>query len=612
MPVILKENLISKEDLEKNAIFTMEEGRAASQEIRPIRIAIVNLMPKKKETELQFLRMLSNTALQIKVDFIRMETYTSKNTDPKYLEEFYKTYSEIKDEKYDAMIITGAPLEGLDFEEIKYWKELEEIFEFARTNVYSTMFICWAAQAALYYYYGLEKVNLDKKIFGIYPQEKQVDDRLLDGFDDEYYIPHSRYSYIEEGRLDGYEDIKVLASREDIGVSLAKTQDERFIFSLGHWEYDDETIHKEYLRDKKAGLSTSPAYNYYRNDDSQDRILVRWRSAANLFFSNWLNYSVYQETPYDIEEIETRKVAKFGGSSLADAGQFSRVRDIIYSSTDRKLVVVSAPGRRHDGDSKVTDVLIDIDASKDREKDLEELIRRLEGDLEETRESLEGDFELFKKRFENIVDELDFEDDVKKELQADIEGVIEEIEDSDSRDFILSRGEYLNAKIMSHYLDYRFVDSKDLIYFDGYGRLDEEKTYESIRSLIEKEDQVVVPGFYGSDAEGGIKTFERGGSDITGSLLAGALNSKLYENWTDVDGVMTADPRLDKTAKTIPNLSYEELLEIGLAGAGVYQVDAIRSLMDKNIPIEILNTNQPGNTGTRVGKKGDDKDGKED
>lgn len=608
MPLILPDNLISEEDLKKNRIFTMESDRAISQEIRPIKIAIVNLMPKKEETELQFLRMLSNTALQIQVDFIRMETYTPTNASQEYLEKFYKTYSDIKDEKYDAMIITGAPVEGLDFKNIKYWEELEEIFEYAKTNVYSTMFVCWAAQAALYYYYGIERQSAGKKIFGIYPEEKLVDDKLLQGFDDEFYIPQSRYNCIGREVLDSHEDIKVVASRDDIGVSLARSNDNRFVFSFGHWEYDADTLHKEYLRDLKRGLATDLPYNYYRNDNPEDKILVKWRSAGNLFFSNWLNYCVYQETPFDIEKIQSKKVSKFGGSSLADANQFNRVRDIIHSEEDRKLVVVSAPGKRYDEDIKVTDVLIDINKIKTENGDLEKLIKRLERELEVGQEKLEANLETFQTRFEDIVRSLRLGED----LLEDLGGVREEIKRSKNEDFVLSRGEYLNARIMAEFLDYKFVDSKDLIFFDSYGELDEEKTYASIKDLLEDEEKVVVPGFYGSGSDGQIKTFERGGSDITGSLLASALNSAVYENWTDVSGVMTADPRLDASATTIPNLSYQELLEIGLGGAGVYQVDAIKPVMDKNIPIEILNTNEPASTGTRVENRGDDKDDKKD
>lgn len=595
MPLILPEGLIDRDILKEEKIFTMTRERATSQDIRPLKIAIVNLMPKKEVTELQLIRMLSNTALQLDIDLVRMESYNPKNTSSAHLEKFYKTYDEIKNDKYDAMIITGAPVEKLDYEKIKYWKELNDIFDFAKKNVYSTMFICWSAQAASYYYYNIDSEILDEKIFGVYNFYKESDDNLLKGFDDEYFVPQSRYTKIKKSDLEKINDIEILASREATGVALAKSKDNRFIFNFGHFEYDRETLHEEYLRDLSKSLEINIPKHYYKNDDPKNEILVKWRASANLFFSNWLNYCVYQETPYDIHNITKKSVSKFGGTSLSDAKQFSKVRDIILSEEDRDVIIVSAPGKRNEKDEKVTDILIKIsELSKDLEN-IKEVINRLLTEKNLKENLLENNIGLVKNRFKEIRVDLNLE----KTLDIEIEKIFNEIKNSKNKDFIISRGEYLNALLMSKYLNYEFIDAFDLIFFDRDGNVDIKKSIDTIRKKISKGKKVVVPGFYGNYFDE-VKTFNRGGSDYTGSLIANALNSEIYENWTDVNGIMTTDPKKDKNAKTIEKLTYKELSEILDKGAEVYQKEALKPVALKNIKVRILNTNDPKNKGTEI------------
>lgn len=596
MPLIIPKNLIGEDTLREEKIFTMEEDRATSQDIRPIRIAIVNLMPKKEETEVQILRMLTNSALQIKIDLIRMNSYDGKNTSKKHLEKFYKTYDEIKENKYDAMIVTGAPVETLQYKDIKYWEELKEILDFAKTNVYSTMFICWAAQAALHYYYGIKSHVTREKIFGVYEFNVLKDNKILKGFDDYFYVPHSRHSYVKRIDVEREKDLDLLAYRENTGVALAATKDNRFIFSFGHWEYDKDTLEKEYLRDLAKGLNINIPKGYYEDDDPQKDIKVRWRSAGNLFFSNWLNYCVYQQTPFYLKDIQKKKVSKFGGSSLSDAGKFSRVREIINSEDDSDVIVVSAPGKRDKSDVKVTDDLIKISKLK---RDLEELrliINRLQKEISLKELNIDEILKRVRRRFEDIAEDLE----VEKEFESEIERTFGEIKSSSSSDFIISRGEFLNAKLMSLYLNYDFVDARDLIKFDAFGKINVEKSVELIRKNIDEKKKVVIPGFYGSDERDKIKIFERGGSDYTGSLVAAALNSEIYENWTDVDGVMSDDPNLNKSAKSFSHLTYDELDKIIESGAKVYQRDAIKPARDKNIKIKVLNTNNPKFKGTEI------------
>ncbi len=585
MPVILSDNLIREEVLKEENIFTIGRARAQSQDIRPLKIAIVNLMPNKEETEIDLLKLISANSLQIEVDFIRTKTYTNKHSDPKRLENLYKSYDDIKNEKYDGMIITGAPIENIDYSDIEYWEELKKIFDYARENVFSTIFICWASLAALNYFYGIDSFSYDKKISGIYPFLKDSDSRLFDGFDDVFNVPQSRYKGIDPSDLEGIDDLDILAKRDDIGLCLAASSDNRFIFCLGHFEYGKFNLDREYKRDLKKDKNTKKPTNYYF--EGTDRINMSWKSSASLFYSNWINYAVYQNTPFRIENIESKAVSKFGGSSLSDAGQFKRVKDIIEKKSDRDVIVVSAPGKRNPYDIKVTDLLISLTDSNEK---IDELRRKIL-ENENLRDRI---LEKIRERFYEIIDQLDLKISLKKEIDK----AIESLRSSLKKDYNLSRGEFLNAKILAAFLDYDFVDAKDIIIFDKNG-VNLEKTYKKIQERIKEGDKVVVPGFYGS-FNGEIRVFERGGSDFTGSILASALDSSVYENWTDVSGIMTADPNKDKNAKKIENLAYDDLEKIIQAGAEVYQKDAIGPVKDKNITIKILNTNKPDDSGTTI------------
>lgn len=596
MPVIIPKDLPAANKLASENIFVMNEIRAQSQDIRPLKVAIINLMPTKIETETQLLRMLSNTALQIEVDFIRTSTYTSKNTSSEHLEKFYKTFDQIKDNKYDAMIITGAPVEKIEYEKVEYWNELTKIMDFARERVYSTMFICWASQAALFHYYGIPKYMVEKKIFGVFENEIINESVLTRGFDQMFYAPQSRYTYCKEEDIRNVDDLVILAKSEDAGVHLVSSKDNRMIFVSGHVEYDADTLDKEYRRDVVNGINTSVPINYYKNNDPNNEIVVRWKSNGNMMFSNWLNYCVYQSTPYDINSISKKIVSKFGGSSLADAKQFNKVKNIIMSEHDRTHIVVSAPGKRNNDDTKITDILNSCYELQNKKK---ELIRQ-EIEILSSKKKVEEEIELTINLVENRFEELCIELNISGKIKDELKKVKNAIRNSSDKDFILSRGEYLNAIIMAEYLGYEFIDAKELIYFNADGKLDEEKTYKAIKKRINVNDKVVVPGFYGIDYNGNIKTFERGGSDITGSILARGISADLYENWTDVTGVMTADPRKDKNATTIENMTYKELLNMAKNGANVYHPDAIKPVENVDIPINIKNTNCPLEKGTVV------------
>lgn len=303
MPIIVPKDIPAAKTLTAENIIVMTEKRAKTQDIRPLEIAIVNLMPTKIETETQLMRLLSNSPLQINVTLIATETYVGKNTAPEHLEKFYKTFSEVSSSKFDGMIVTGAPVEEKEFSEVKYWEELKKIFDFAKTNVTSTIFICWGAQAALYYYYGIEKHKLDKKLFGIYKHKKLAKyDRLLKGTDDRFFMPHSRHTTVYEEDIKKCKDIVLLASSKEAGAAIARSKDNKFIFITGHAEYDRDTLEKEYLRDKEKGISIDPPYNYYVEGDSGE-IKMNWSSTANLIYMNWLNHYVYQLTPYQIKDI---------------------------------------------------------------------------------------------------------------------------------------------------------------------------------------------------------------------------------------------------------------------------------------------------------------------
>ena len=304
MPIKIPDSLPARAVLESENIFVMTEHRATTQRIRPLRIAILNLMPLKIVTETQILRCLSNTPIQIEVDLIQTKTYHSKNTPEDHLLTFYKTFDDIRDQKYDGFIITGAPIELMPFEEVEYWDELVEIMEWTKTHVHSTLHICWGAQAGLYYHYGIQKKALPEKLFGVYPHHADYKRAiLLRGFDDEFWIPHSRHTTVERADIEAVPGLKILASSPDAGVYAAMNKEGRQIFVTGHAEYDADTLEKEYLRDKAQGLPIHVPANYYPNDDDTQRPVVRWRGHAHLLFSNWLNYFVYQTTPYDIMAV---------------------------------------------------------------------------------------------------------------------------------------------------------------------------------------------------------------------------------------------------------------------------------------------------------------------
>ncbi|NGF57851.1 homoserine O-succinyltransferase [Parapedobacter sp. SGR-10] len=305
MPVKIPDNLPAIELLKKENIFVMSDLRANSQDIRPQRLLILNLMPLKITAETDFVRLLSNNPLQVEVEFLRLETHTSKNTSEEHLELFYKGFSEIKENFYDGMIITGAPVEMMKFEEVTYWDEVTTIFDWARKHVTSTLYICWASQAALYHFYGVEKVPLDKKLFGVFKHTAtDKRDLLFRGFDDEFFIPHSRHTTLRKEDMQNNPEITILSESPEAGVAIASSRGGREFYLTGHSEYAPLTLHEEYMRDVEKGLPIEMPQNYYRGHNPSNPPLVRWASHANLLFNNWLNYYVYQETPFDLKEVE--------------------------------------------------------------------------------------------------------------------------------------------------------------------------------------------------------------------------------------------------------------------------------------------------------------------
>jgi len=305
MPIKIPNSLPATKVLLDENIFVISETRAITQDIRPLKILMLNLMPKKIETETQIARLIGNTPLQVELELLQTATHKSKHTSAEHMLAFYKTFDEVKHRKYDGLIITGAPVEQMEFEEVEYWEELCEIMEWSKTHVTSTFHICWGAQAALYYHYGIKKYPLEKKLFGVF--EHKLDHKLsilFRGFDDSFVVPHSRHTTCRREDIEAIPDIKILASSDEAGVFVAATEKGRQIFVTGHSEYDADTLKNEYLRDKNAGLPIDVLKNYFPNDDDTKEPIVRWRSCANLLYSNWLNYFVYQTTPYNIEEIE--------------------------------------------------------------------------------------------------------------------------------------------------------------------------------------------------------------------------------------------------------------------------------------------------------------------
>ena len=301
MPIVIPKTIPAFSILSGENVFVMGKTRAENQDIRPIEIAIVNLMPTKIETETQLMRLLSNTPLQVNITLVKTSTYKSKNVQELHMEKFYKTFNQIKSSKFDGMIITGAPVETLEFEDVKYWNELCKIMEYAKSNVTSTVFICWGAQAGLYYNYGIGKYNLEKKMFGIFPNNTNVDfDPLLKGLDDNFSVPHSRHTSVDEKAISENDNLVILASGEECGISIAKSKDNSQVFFFGHSEYDRDTIKNEYLRDIKKGLKQDRPKNYFANEGT-DKINLSWNSTGNLLFYNWLIYYVYQVTPFKFD-----------------------------------------------------------------------------------------------------------------------------------------------------------------------------------------------------------------------------------------------------------------------------------------------------------------------
>jgi homoserine O-succinyltransferase len=305
MPIKIPNNLPAVKTLTEENIFVMTETRAITQDIRPLRILILNLMPKKIETETQLARLLGNSPLQVEPTLIRTSSHQSKNVAEEHLLAFYKTFNDIKSEKFDGMIITGAPVEHLKFEEVEYWQELCEIMEWSKTHVQSTMHICWASQAGLYYHYGIEKHGLDEKLFGVFLHEVEYKPSILfRGFDDVFYVPQSRHTTVLREDIEKQSALKILASSPRAGVYAVSTKNGRQIFITGHSEYDAETLNNEYVRDLSQGKPIKIPENYFPNDDPTKPPLVTWRGHAHLLFSNWLNYFVYQSTPYDVKQVK--------------------------------------------------------------------------------------------------------------------------------------------------------------------------------------------------------------------------------------------------------------------------------------------------------------------
>ena len=304
MPIRIPNDLPAAEVLKQENIFVMTHNRAVTQDIRPLEIVVLNLMPTKVVTETQLTRLLGNTPLQVHLELMHMTTHKSKNVSQEHLLSFYKTFDEIKDRKFDGMVITGAPVELMEFEDVDYWQELCQIMEWSKTHVHSTFHICWGAQAGLYYHYGIGKQTLPQKLFGVFPHTADYKRAiLLRGFDDTFYVPHSRHTTVSRADIEAVPELKILASSEEAGVYAVMNKEGHQIFITGHSEYDPLTLQSEYLRDKSLDKPIDVPKNYYPNDDDTKEPIVRWRGHANLLFSNWLNYFVYQTTPYDIMNV---------------------------------------------------------------------------------------------------------------------------------------------------------------------------------------------------------------------------------------------------------------------------------------------------------------------
>ena len=304
LPICIPNHLPATAALQQENIFVMDQDRATTQQIRPLEIVLLNLMPTKIVTETQLSRLLGNTPLQVNLELMHTTSYRSKNVSQEHMLSFYKSFDELKHRKFDGMVITGAPVELMEFEQVDYWEELCKIMEWSKTHVHSTFHICWGAQAGLYYHYGINKHTMDQKLFGVFPHRADYKRAiLLRGFDDIFWVPHSRHTTVDRADIEAVPELKIIASSEEAGVYAVMNKGGRQIFVTGHSEYDQDTLNKEYLRDKNQGLPIHVPENYFPGDDDTKEPIVRWRSHANLLFSNWLNYFVYQTTPYDIMEI---------------------------------------------------------------------------------------------------------------------------------------------------------------------------------------------------------------------------------------------------------------------------------------------------------------------
>jgi len=323
MPVKIPDGLPAANILAKENIFVMSNQRASTQDIRPLRILVFNLMPTKIATETQLLRMLSNTPFQVEVTLLQAASHETRNADKAHMSAFYRTFDEIKDELFDGLIITGAPVEKMEFEQVDYWDELCTVMDWADKHVFSTLYICWAAQAALYHYYGINKYSLRAKLFGVYPHKiLQPNHKLVRGFDDVFYAPHSRHTSIALEEVLANPCLEVLAVSDAAGLYLAASRDGSRVFVTGHSEYDPETLALEYWRDINAGAEIAPPHNYYPGNDPSRPPIVTWRSHGNLLYGNWLNYFVYQETPYDVQSVyeEKQKAQQATYNKLSNAG----------------------------------------------------------------------------------------------------------------------------------------------------------------------------------------------------------------------------------------------------------------------------------------------------
>lgn len=306
MPIKLPNELPAVKVLENENIFVMTERRAITQDIRPLKILILNLMPTKVDTETQLSRVLGNTPLQVEIELIHTKTHKSRHVSEEHLLAFYKVFDDVRDRYFDGMIITGAPVEHMPFEEVEYWEELSEIMEWTKTHVHSTLHICWAAQAGLYYHYGINKHKMAEKLSGVYPHTVEYKRSILfRGFDDVFYVPHSRHTTVLREDIEKVEALRILSASEVAGIYAVATKKGRQVFITGHSEYDANTLEKEYIRDKNLGLNPHVPENYYPNDDDTKPPLITWRAHATLLFTNWLNYFVYQTTPYEITSIES-------------------------------------------------------------------------------------------------------------------------------------------------------------------------------------------------------------------------------------------------------------------------------------------------------------------